>query len=60
MKMSFREHETPKIVCFFRVFLGIKFERIETENVRVKLGLRAKHLLPCHPRPREAVKYFED
>ena len=53
MKISFREHETPKdcviFSCVFILFyfiLVIKFERIDSDKVRVKLGLRAKHPLP--------------
>ena len=62
MKISFREYESPKdcdfFVCvFFILFyfiLLIKFERIESDKVRVKLGLRAKHPLPTPPPP-EAI-----
>ena len=47
MKISFREHGTPKDCDFFVIFiLVIKFERLESDNVRVKISLRAKKPLP--------------
>ena len=64
MKISFREHETPKdcviFSCIFYFILVIKFERIESDKVRVKLGQRAKHPLPTPPPPEAMTFIYEN